>query len=136
MFTIFWYFLIVELVNFGWVFPSLQLKRSIIISHKLIYTSHMSSWTIRKSKNFRKSQIFVELLSSVQSFSQIKNFASSSKNLLKNRIWTFHVACLIKVPYVSITPEYAWICLNVPQYAWKCLNKLFRLCQGTQYTAM
>ena len=43
-------------------------------------------------------------------------------------------------------PEYALISLNMPEhdwilvnnaaeYAWKCLNKLFRLCQGSQYAA-
>ena len=59
---------------------------------------------------------------------------------------------LIMAPYASITPEYAWICLNFPQYTWTwlnipecpwmheypgtCLNKLFRLCQGSKYAAI
>ena len=43
------------------------------------------------------------------------------------------------------TSKYAWICLNVRQYAWTwlditeypliCLNKLFWLCQGSQYAS-
>ena len=31
-----------------------------------------------------------------------------------------------------------WICINIPEclkYSWKCLNKLFWLCQGSQYTS-
>ena len=54
--------------------------------------------------------------------------------------------CLIMAPYASIMPEYVvmsfnmathnWILTNVPEYGWKCLNKLFWLCQGSEYVAM
>ena len=33
-------------------------------------------------------------------------------------------------------PDHCWIFLNVLKYAWKCLNKLFWLCQGSQYTLL
>ena len=52
--------------------------------------------------------------------------------------------CLNMAQYASIMSEYAlmslimpengWILLDVTKYAWKCLNKLFWLCQGSQYT--
>ena len=29
--------------------------------------------------------------------------------------------------------EYASVPLNIPKYPWKCMNKLFWLCQGSQY---
>ena len=29
--------------------------------------------------------------------------------------------------------EYASVSLSVPKYPWKCLNKLFWLCQGSEY---
>ena len=32
-----------------------------------------------------------------------------------------------------IGAEYASISLNMPKYSWKCLNKLFWLCQGSEY---
>ena len=50
--------------------------------------------------------------------------------------------CLIMAPYVSITPEYAPICLNMTEYSWMyeypwiCLNKLFLLCQGSENAAI
>ena len=82
--------------------------------------------------------------------------------LLKVGFWIWHGCickvypefriCLIMAPYVSITPEYASVCLNVPQYGWPwlnipecpwmyeypwiCLNKLFWLCQGSEYAAI
>ena len=31
--------------------------------------------------------------------------------------------------------KHGWILLNVPEYAWKFLNKLFWLCQGSQYAS-
>ena len=34
---------------------------------------------------------------------------------------------------VSVS-EYASISLNIPKYPWKCSNKLFWLCQGSEYT--
>ena len=34
---------------------------------------------------------------------------------------------------LSVT-EYASISLNMPKYPWKCLNKLFWICQGSEYT--
>ena len=52
--------------------------------------------------------------------------------------------CLNMAQYASIMSEYAlmflimpengWMLLDVTKYAWKCLNKLFWLCQGSQYT--
>ena len=57
--------------------------------------------------------------------------------------------CLIMAPYASIMseypqyvlislnmPEHGWILQKVPEYAWKCLNKLFWLCQGSQYATL
>ena len=32
-------------------------------------------------------------------------------------------------------PEPDWMLLNVFEYAWKFLNKLFWLCQGSEYAA-
>ena len=32
-------------------------------------------------------------------------------------------------------PEPDWMLLNVSEYAWKFLNKLFWLCQGSEYAA-
>ena len=65
------------------------------------------------------------------------------------RGWVEFRIYLIMAPNASITPEYAWICLNVPHYAltwlnipecpwmyehpWIGLNKLFWLCQGSKY---
>ena len=32
-------------------------------------------------------------------------------------------------------PDHGWILLNAPEYIWKSLNKLFWLCQVSQYTS-
>ena len=37
--------------------------------------------------------------------------------------------------YTSVSgAEYASISMKIPKYPWKCLNKLFWLCQGSEYT--
>ena len=33
-------------------------------------------------------------------------------------------------------PEHDWILLNAAEYTWKYLNKVFWLCQGSQYDAI
>ena len=50
-----------------------------------------------------KSQNFIELLSSAQPSSRNEHFVSPSKNLLKNRNWTFPVVCRFtwKLEFVS-----------------------------------
>ena len=50
-----------------------------------------------------KPQHFIELLPSAHSSSRNENFVSASKNLLKNRQWTFLVVCyfLWKLEFVS-----------------------------------
>ena len=54
--------------------------------------------------------------------------------------------CLIIAPYPSIMPEYPlmfldirehdWILLNILDCAWKCRNKLFWVCQDSQYATI
>ena len=64
---------------------SSQVKQSLIIGTKLVYTSYLGNYKISG-----KSQNFIKLLLSGQ-FSQNANFISTSKNLLNNRNGTFPV---------------------------------------------
>ena len=49
--------------------------------------------------------------------------------------------CLNMAQYASVMPEYALMFLNMPEHGWVllnvsiCLNKLFWLCQGSQYAS-
>ena len=70
MFVIIREFLIVEQT-----FHLPQVKRSVIISNKLVYTSSL----LRNREISRKSQNFIELLPSTQSSSANKNFVSTTK---------------------------------------------------------
>ena len=64
----------------------------------------------------------------------IKTFFSKIRSLLsifkKRRVdlSSLSSSCAL----VSVA-EYASISVNMPKYPWKCLNKLFRLCQGSEY---
>ena len=55
-------------------------------------------------------------------------------------IWLNMPQKCLNIPQYALMPfnmpEHSWILLNVPEYAWKCLNKLFWLCEGSQYTAI
>ena len=69
-------------------------------------------WLCQKSENYWSSDRFGRLL-------------KMSQVLTKPGFWIWHglyIQGLSRVPYVSIMPEYAWICLNVSQYAWTWLN--------------
>ena len=80
---------------FEQIFLSPHVKQSVIISFKLVHTSwwrvaeQLKIWDVRKLGNIRKVSNFIELLPSAQSSCQNVNFASTSKNLLKDRDWTF-----------------------------------------------
>ena len=74
------------------IFFSPQVKQSVIISNKLVYTSasrvpeQLKTWGHRKLENIRKKvQHLIELLPSAQCSFRNSNFVSTSKNLLKNR---------------------------------------------------
>ena len=64
----------------------------------------------------------------------IKTFFSKIRSLLsifkKRRVdlSSLSSSCAL----VSVA-EYASISVNMPKYPWKCLNKLFWLCQGSEY---
>ena len=94
MFVIIREFLIVEQT-----FHLPQVKRSVIISNKLVYTSSL----LRNREISRKSQNFIELLPSTQSSSANKNFVSTTKNLIKNRNRIFPVVhyFTLKLEFVS-----------------------------------
>ena len=68
---------------------------SVIVGFKLVHTSwsrvaeQLKIWDVRKLGNIRKVSNFIELLPSAQSSCRNLNFASTSKNLLKDRNWTF-----------------------------------------------
>ena len=91
MFIIFW-----KCLMFGQIFLSTQVKRSVINSNRLVHMSCLRIWPMHSDLGYNfneevsgKSQNFIELLSSAQSSSRTKNFINASKNLLKNRKWTY-----------------------------------------------
>ena len=84
MFIIFSDFLMVEQIYFP-----LKVKRSLINSKKLVYTSCKRLKIFRKLEDIRKIQNFIQKWPSVQSSHRNENFASTSRNLLKNRIELF-----------------------------------------------
>ena len=63
------------------IFLSPDVKRSV------------KKWYVRVASWSRKSENFIELVPSAQSFSRHENFVSTIKNILKNKNWTFHVVC-------------------------------------------
>ena len=74
-------------------FPSPQVKWSLIISNKLVYTSCFSNcWTTqdftRKVQNNVKTSWSYNL---VPRFPPPQNFVDTSKRLLENKNWTFPV---------------------------------------------
>ena len=90
MVIIFW-----ECLKFYQIFLLPQLKRSLIISNKLVYTSclkscqtteDLGSWEIRKDQNNLKTSWNYNLVPSLQ-----RNFVNTSKRLLKNGNGTFAV---------------------------------------------
>ena len=90
MVIIFW-----ECLKFYQIFLLPQLKWSLIISNKLVYTSclkscwmteDLGSWEIRKDQNNLKTSWNYNLVPSLQ-----RNFVNTSKRLLKNGNGTFAV---------------------------------------------
>ena len=71
-----------------------QVKRSRIISNGLPNDLRLRIFGNQKISG--NSQNFIKLLPSAQSSSRNKNFVSASKNVLKNRNWTFLVVCYFR----------------------------------------
>ena len=73
------------------IFLSPQVKRSVIITDKLIYTSYRASknYDLKKLGNIRKLENFkTSFRSPHRSPHRNKNFTCTIKNLLENRNWT------------------------------------------------
>ena len=85
----FWDFLMAEQILL-----SPQVKRSRIISNGLPNDLRLRIFGNQKISG--NSQNFIKLLPSAQSSSRNKNFVSASKNVLKNRNWTFLVVCYFR----------------------------------------
>ena len=66
------------------IFFSSQVKQSMVISTKLVYTSCLRVAKRLKTEDLWKLENFTELLPSAQSSSRNKNFVSTGKDLLKN----------------------------------------------------
>ena len=64
----------------------------------------------------------------IQGLHKVLNMCENSTICLNNA-W---IASEYVLMYLNLS-KHGWILLNVPEYTWKCLNKLFWLCQGSQY---
>ena len=68
------------------IFLSIQVKQSVVISNKLIYTSCLTSSKTTSDSGSQKIRKYPEkLMPSAQFSFRNENFVSTSKNILKNR---------------------------------------------------
>ena len=109
------------------IFVSPQVKRTVIISNKLVHTRRITSWVakqlktqdLRKLRSIMKISKFIELLPCAEFSFRDEFFLSTSKNLLKSRNWTFPVMRyftrkLIKYLWM-IVPENSFLLLTLPR---------------------
>ena len=77
-----------------------QEKRNVFINNKLAYTSCLTSCRTTQDLGNKeiseKWQSFMELFSSAHTSPQKENFVCTSKNLQKNRNWTYPVVRYVK----------------------------------------
>ena len=86
------------------IFLSPQVKWSVIISSKLVYTSCLTScWKFRKLGNIKKISNLHRVIASSSVLLLKLKFCRTGKNLLKYRNWTSPVVCYLKwkIEFVS-----------------------------------
>ena len=83
----------------GQIFLSLQVKQSVIlvinwyIQVDSQVAKKLRTYNIRNLGNIRENSKFNNITASTYSSSQNEQFFNTSKNLLKNRNWTFPIVC-------------------------------------------
>ena len=97
----------------GQIFLSTQVRWSVFINNKLVYTSCLTSCLLVNWKIYMPNVYRIIAYSS----SQNENFVSTSKNLLKNRNWTFAV-----VPYftwkLELVSNIFWMIVGILTWIW------------------
>ena len=97
------------------------------------FVKRLKTSDLRKFGNIRKSQNFIWLLPSASSSSWNEKFVSTTKNLLKNRNWTFPVVHYLtwKLEFMSknmwmIVSEHSFVLLTCPKPLQICFVWQFR----------